>query len=719
MSTTALNAQFNPHDAPSAVTQSAWACRYRERFLSPSNVLFALSFPLIFLGALWYLWYVLAMVHPLSPSEASGAPIQWFCYSLFVWTLHSGFVLYVLVYVLDVLSLVPWSDRRYPLIDQPQALAYMPITGRNYLIVMVCALLGSGPHVFASLHTWLIAMEGLFIVYLRRAQPAFGFVPWKRCDQEALNAQLRQRGTRRALAAPVADQDDDTYQVSVVAQAATLNFSTIFGMSSVKEKLLAPAQRVIASQREEGEAPRNGFLLYGEPGNGKTVFAQGLAGELGVPLIVLTYGDVSSQWMGNMPKVLSKTFAYASRCAPCVLFIDEIDSFIPSRDRNSNNAEDAKITNTLLTEIVNLRESRVVLMGATNYLSLLDAAAVREGRFDFKVEIPPPDEEARIGLIQAGVSRYAPGLRVDAKQARSVAVRWNGFSVARLMAVCKALPDVATRETDTFIGLAQWMMALREVQGASGASSSDAKPLSDLVLERDCADALHLIARRLKDVARLEALGGSLPAGVLLYGPSGTGKTAAARALAREVGWAFLTVAGAELLSDRTRLDKLYAQAKDLRPTLIFIDEADDVLRNRQYSPTPELTNKLLMLMDGANEKVRDVVWVAATNHPEQIDPALLRSGRFSEKIGFSAPPLELLAPHVSRWLKVKGVKLQHGLDAFEVAADLHGCTIADIEGVLQYALNCAISSSLATGQPQIGRNDLIHARRVVLCAEG
>ena len=58
----------------------------------------------------------------------------------------------------------------------------------------VCALLGSGPHVFASLHTWLIAMEGLFIVYLRRAQPAFGFVPWKRCDQEALNAQLRQRG---------------------------------------------------------------------------------------------------------------------------------------------------------------------------------------------------------------------------------------------------------------------------------------------------------------------------------------------------------------------------------------------------------------------------------------------------------------------------------------------------------------------------------------------
>ena len=178
--------------------------------------------------------------------------------------------------------------------------------------------------------------------------------------------------------------------------------------------------------------------------NGKTVFAHALAGELEVPIIEVTYGAMSSQWLGNLPRVLAKTFDYAKRNAPCVLFIDELDSFIQSRITPTGNSEDTKITNTLLTEVTNLRSHAVVLVAATNYLSHLDAAAIREGRFDYKIEITPPDEAARVGLIQAGIVRYAQGLEVDLAEAMSAAKRWNGFSVARLLAVCGKVAKVCT-----------------------------------------------------------------------------------------------------------------------------------------------------------------------------------------------------------------------------------------------------------------------------------
>jgi transitional endoplasmic reticulum ATPase len=419
-----------------------------------------------------------------------------------------------------------------------------------------------------------------------------------------------------------------------------------------------------------------------------------------------------------MPKVISNTFAYARRSSPCVFFIDEIDSFIKSRDAAGASNESLHITNTLLTEIVGLRGSKVILIGATNFFANLDAAAVREGRFDYKIEITPPDEAARIGLIQAGVRKYGVGLEVDPEQSLSVAKRWHGFSVARIMAICKALPEVAEKAGHVQIRLEQWMAALREVQGRSGKLPENTKSLSELVLEPGTKNALALISTRLKDVGRIEAMGGTLPTGVLFHGPSGTGKTAAARALAKEVGWAFLSVAGPDLLSDRTKLESLFAEAKDIRPTIIFIDEADDILRNRQYSSTPDMVNKLLVLMDGAEDRVGDVVWVAATNNPDQIEPALLRSGRFTEKVLFTPPPQDQVPGHISMWLKKKDVSLENALDNFDVAEMLAGQTIADIEGVLQYALNCAIESCSENSRPVIKQEDMNRALSVVLNIE-
>ncbi|MDO8944016.1 MAG: AAA family ATPase, partial [Desulfobacterales bacterium] len=363
------------------------------------------------------------------------------------------------------------------------------------------------------------------------------------------------------------------------------------------------------------EPAPNGILLHGEPGNGKTIFAEALAGELGVPFVELTYGAVSSKWVGEMPKMLTNCFTYARRNAPCVLFIDEVDSFIRSRDEYTNNAEDQKITNTLLTEIVSLRKHKVVLVAATNFLGKLDPAAIREGRFDYKVEITAPDEVARLGMLRHGAQKYGAHLGFEPSALESVAKRWKGFSASRLMAVAKTLPEYAKDHGIATIRYADWLGTLRAVQGARGRIPESAKALHDLVLEPTTREALALVATRLKDVHRIESMGGTLPTGVLFYGAAGTGKTAAARALAKESGWAFLSVAGPELLGDRERLPRLFAEARDLRPTLIFVDEADDVLRRRDQSMTSDVTNRLLVLMDGVEDRVPDVILVAATNY--------------------------------------------------------------------------------------------------------
>lgn len=244
---------------------------------------------------------------------------------------------------------------------------------------------------------------------------------------------------------------------------------------------------------------------------------------------------------------------------------------------------------------------------------------------------------------------------------------------------------------------------------------TDTKSLGGLILNTNTRGALELVVTRLRDAHKIETLGGSLPTGVLFHGPSGTGKTAAARALAKEAGWAFLSVVGPDLLADSNALDKLFAEARDLRPTIVFIDEADDVLRNRQLSATPMLCNKLLVLMDGTEDRVKDVVVIAATNHPDHIDPAMIRAGRFTEKVAFSAPLAKELPRFLDRWMRSKRTRLSADLTVFDLADLFQGHTIADIEGALQYALNLSITHHERGGQPEIQFMDVQMACQVVL----
>ena len=354
----------------------------------------------------------------------------------------------------------------------------------------------------------------------------------------------------------VAESDAGPARVS----APKTTFASIAGNDAIKARLSEAARAVTAPQQKGTNKPRrNGILLHGGPGNGKTAFAEALAGELNLPLVTLTYADVASQWVGEKSARVRQAFEQAKRNQPCVLFIDEGDSFLEARDgRGDGTKEDRDLVNALLTLMVDIREHRVILMMATNHMDRLDSAAVREGRFDFKVEITPPDLPARLGLLRKGLRENVPDVQVDETVIQSVAQRWNGFSVKRILAVTEELASYVRQKGLRQVGFDDFMAALRQLQGQRGHTMENAGPMEELVFNSETRDALEQIAARMEDPEFTEAHGGTLPTGVLFAGPPGTGKTATCKALAKKLGWAFLPATGADLARDPKKLDVLY-----------------------------------------------------------------------------------------------------------------------------------------------------------------
>lgn len=495
--------------------------------------------------------------------------------------------------------------------------------------------------------------------------------------------------------------------------SARITFADIYGNEAIKSRLKEAGTTIIADQRKTA-GPRNGILLHGAPGNGKTMFVEALAGELQVPLLTLSYADAASQWVGEKSARVRQAFEQAVRHQPCILFIDEVDSFLDSRaDRNSAGVkEDRDLVNAMLTLMVDIRVARVIFVAATNHLDRLDAAGTREGRFDFKVEITPPDQEARTGLLRHGLQKHLPHVSVAESTLRLVAKRWNGFSVKRIMAVTEELPLYLRHARNREPSFDDFMGALRALQGQRGHASENVKPLRELVLSDETREVIEQMVGRMADPEHTEQHGGTLPTGVLFYGPPGTGKTATCKALADELQWAFLTATGAELAADAKRLEKLYVQATDLRPSIIFIDEADELLRAREFGGDTSATNKLLTLLDGVSDRVADVVWIAATNHQDQIDPALLRGGRFTEKVPFSLPGQDELAKYLRRWFDARRVQLSAGLSVSDIVGLIGVASIANAESIAQAALNRAIARREMP--VVVSRGDFEYGARVV-----
>ena len=191
----------------------------------------------------------------------------------------------------------------------------------------------------------------------------------------------------------------------VMVQVPNVGWNDIGGVTEAQEKLREgielPLKNAEAFHRL-GIRPAKGFLLYGPPGTGKTLLAKAVAKESEANFISIKSSDLLSKWYGESEQQISRLFARARQVAPCVIFIDEIDSLVPARGSGAGEPQvTGRVVNTILAEMDGLEELQsVVLIGATNRPNLIDPALLRPGRLDELIYVGTPDAKGREHILK-------------------------------------------------------------------------------------------------------------------------------------------------------------------------------------------------------------------------------------------------------------------------------------------------------------------------------
>jgi transitional endoplasmic reticulum ATPase len=473
-----------------------------------------------------------------------------------------------------------------------------------------------------------------------------------------------------------------------------------------------------------GVDPPKGVLLYGPPGTGKTRLARAVANESDATFFHIAGPEIMGSAYGESERRLREVFEEAAKASPAIIFIDEIDSIAPKRGQVQGETE-KRLVAQLLTLLDGLEpRQNLIVIAATNRPEAIDEALRRPGRFDREIVIGVPDERGRREILAI----HTRGMPLDGGvNLPELARRTYGFVGADLAALTREAAIEAVRRIMPQINLEEGTIppevldnlsvkgqdfeealkrvqpsAMREVMVQAPTIGWDDIGGVDEARER-LREGVELPLRNPEAFKRM----GIRPAkGFLLYGPPGTGKTLLAKATAREAEANFIATKSSDLLSkwygeSEQQIARLFARARQVAPTVIFIDELDSLVPARggglgEPQVTERVVNTILAEMDGL-EELGSVVVIGATNRPNLIDPALLRPGRFDELIYVSVPNKEgrrhILSIHTAK------MPLAEDVDLDALAARTERFTGADLEDLVRRAGLFALRSSLEATQ--------------------
>jgi transitional endoplasmic reticulum ATPase len=470
-----------------------------------------------------------------------------------------------------------------------------------------------------------------------------------------------------------------------------------------------------------GVKPPKGILLYGPPGCGKTLIARAVANETGAFFFLINGPEIMSKLAGESESNLRKAFEEAEKNAPSIIFIDEIDSIAPKREKTQGEVE-RRIVSQLLTLMDGLKtRSHVIVIGATNRPNSIDPALRRFGRFDREIDIGIPDATGRLEILRIHTKNMKLADDVDLE---AIANETHGHVGSDLAALCteaalqciREKMDVIDIEDDKIPAEVLASMSVTMEHFRTALSQSNPSALRETVVEVptvtwDDIGGLNEVKRELKEMVQYpiqypelyKQFGLNPSRGVLLYGPPGCGKTMLAKAIANECQSNFICVKGPELLTmwfgeSEANVREIFDKARQAAPCVLFFDELDSIARSRGSSigdaggAADRVLNQLLTEMDGMEQK-KNVFIIGATNRPDIIDPALLRPGRLDQLIYIPLPDLP------SRIQVFKAVlrktPLAKDVDLEVLAKNTEGFSGADITEICQRACKLAIRESI------------------------
>jgi transitional endoplasmic reticulum ATPase len=495
-------------------------------------------------------------------------------------------------------------------------------------------------------------------------------------------------------------------------------------IKKVREMIELPLRHPEIFEKLGIEAPK-GVLLYGPPGTGKTLLAKAVANESNAHFISISGPEIMSKFYGESEARLREIFKEAREKSPSIIFVDEIDSIAPKREEVTGEVE-RRVVSQMLSLMDGLEaRGKVIVIAATNRPNAIDPALRRPGRFDREIEIKVPDKKGRKDILAIHTRNMPLADDVDLDKCAAVS---HGYVGADLEYLCKEaamkclrrlLPELNLEDEKIppetleklIVNGEDYQKALREVTPSG---------MREVFIENpdvkwDDVGGLAEVKRELQEAVEwpmkypmlYEKLGHKMPRGILLHGPSGTGKTLLAKAVATESEANFVSVRGPELLSkwvgeSERGIREIFRRARQASPCVIFFDEIDSIAPIRgaggETAVTERVVSQLLTELDGM-ENMRGVVVLAATNRADMIDTALLRPGRFDKIIQIPLPDKEsrksILEINAKEIPIISDPKSPGYVDIEKIAEVTDGLSGADVAAIANTAVSLVIHEFL------------------------
>eukprot|EP01083_Nonionella_stella_P080446 221105_1 len=473
--------------------------------------------------------------------------------------------------------------------------------------------------------------------------------------------------------------------------------------------------------RNLGVKPPKGVLLHGPPGTGKTLIARAVANETGAFFFLINGPEIMSKMAGDSEANLRRAFEEAEKNAPAIIFIDEIDSIAPKRDKTNGELE-RRIVSMLLTLMDGLKQrAQIVIIGATNRPNTIDPALRRFGRFDREIEIGVPDATGRMEVLHIHTKNMKLGGDLDLEK---VADQTHGFVGADLAQLCSEAALGCIREQMDVIDIEDEVIdaAILDAMSVGQHHFDEAlglvnpSSLRETVvqipdvkwddiggLEKTKKDLIEMVQYPIEYPDIYLKYGQSPSRGALLWGPPGCGKTLLAKAIASECAANFISIKGPELLTmwfgeSEANVRNIFDKARTASPCILFFDELDSIARARgggggdAGGAGDRVMNQLLTEMDGINP-AKQIFFIGATNRPDIIDPALKRPGRLDQTIFIDLPDFPARVSIMKACLRKSPVAPD--VDFQYIAEQTQGYSGADLAGIAKVAAKIAIRETI------------------------